>query len=106
MRTVQIAVGHDLYSYSVDGETAYGPDERLIDKDDNLIGIAPWREQGYTVDRFLKSAHDFEVLVDGLKIRAWVVCLASVPEGLIGAVAVMSSVSPFIRPVGTKKEAP
>ena len=58
MRMISLKVGDDVLSYTVEGETRFGPDEVMIEKDINLIENAPWAKQGYTVAPFLEH-HEF-----------------------------------------------
>jgi hypothetical protein len=67
MRDVAITVGQDVLRYAIDGETAFGPDEVLLEKDTNVIEDAPWQKEGYVVADFL-APRDFQQLRDAVRL--------------------------------------
>ncbi len=54
--------------YQVDGATAYGSDEVLLEKEDNLIAGTSWAGAGYTVAPFLAD-DSYETLLEAFKVN-------------------------------------
>ncbi len=77
MRTVRLPVDDGAIEYAVEGETAYGPDEVLLERDDDLIAGTPFAEAGFTVVPFL-SPSLYATLVEGMRclLRQVVQCVA------------------------------
>jgi hypothetical protein len=53
-------------SYEAMGETLWGPDEVMLDEDDDLASGLSWSDRGYCVTRFLDPA-DNELLREGFR---------------------------------------
>src|SRR5260370_34480621 len=68
MRTVRIPMDDHYLEYQVDGATAYGSDEVLLEKEDNLIAGTSWAGAGYTVAPFLAD-DSYETLLEGFKVN-------------------------------------
>jgi hypothetical protein len=68
MRTVWIPMDDHYLAYQVDGATAYGSDEVLLEKEDNLIAGTRWAGAGYTVAPFLAD-DSYETLLEGFKVN-------------------------------------
>ena len=66
MRTVRLPVDDETIEYDVEGETAYGGDEVLLERDDDLLAGAPFADAGFTVAPFL-PAPLYATLVDGVR---------------------------------------
>ena len=66
MRTVRLPVDDEAIEYEVEGETAYGGDEVLLDRDDDLIAHTAFAESGFTVAPFL-ATELYETLLDGVR---------------------------------------
>ena len=65
MTTVRLAVDDETIEYHVDGATAYGADEVLLDGDDDLLAGTAFADAGFTVAPFLAPAL-YATLVDGV----------------------------------------
>ena len=66
MRTVRLPVDDEILEYDVEGETTYGGDAVLLDRDDDLIAGTAFAEAGFTVVPFLPPAL-YQTLVDGIR---------------------------------------
>ncbi len=59
MRNFNVQIGDHKMDLAVEGEVAFGDDEVLLLKDDNLIANTPWADRGFNIERFLDdAAHD------------------------------------------------
>ncbi len=65
MRDVSYTIGGETVTFQVDGETSYGPDKFLLDRDDDLTADAPWHADGFTVSPFV-GEEDRRALRDGV----------------------------------------
>lgn len=65
MPTFEVQIDGDLVRWEVSGETSFGADEVLLDRDDDLTRDCPWAERGYAVAKFL-SAPDLDALTSGV----------------------------------------
>jgi len=61
-RKVTFKLGDGVFSRDVAGETFFGDDHVLLDKDDNLLAGAPFEPQGYVVGKLFDSADDYVAL--------------------------------------------
>jgi hypothetical protein len=52
-------------TFDVDGDTAWGSPDVLLDGDDNLIAGRPWADAGFSVEPFLDPS-DYDRLVAGI----------------------------------------
>lgn len=66
MKRVAVEIDGDVLEYNVAGDVGFGEDRVLLDEDDDLTARAPWRDQGYAVERFL-DPDDFQQLHDGMR---------------------------------------
>jgi hypothetical protein len=66
VRTVRLPVDEEAIEYDVEGETAYGEDEVLLDRDDDLIAGTAFADAGFTVAPFLSPAL-YATLVEGVR---------------------------------------
>lgn len=66
MKTVRVHIDDDVIEYAVEGETAFGADEVLLDRDDDLLEKTGFAESGFTVAPFLDPA-SYETLVEGVR---------------------------------------
>ena len=66
MRTVRLPLDDEAIEYEVEGETAYGGDEVLLERDDDLIAHTAFAEAGFTVAPFLPETL-YRTLVDGVR---------------------------------------
>ena len=65
-KTLNVTIGDHKVNLRVDGEIAFGEDELLLAKDDNLIAGTPWAARGFSVERFLHDAA-YDGLVGGIE---------------------------------------
>lgn len=70
MRIVRVPLGDGAIEYEVEGTTAYGADEVLLERDDDLLAGTLFAEPGYGVAPFLPAA-DYATLVDGVGNLLW-----------------------------------
>lgn len=66
LRTLALAYDEETVSFSIEGQTGWGPPTVLLDEDDDLTAGRPWSAQGYTVEPFLQP-HEYQRLVDGIR---------------------------------------
>jgi hypothetical protein len=68
MSTRQITLDYDdeQVTFAVEGDTAVGPPDVLLDGDDDLIAGTPWAADGFTVAPFL-AADDYAALAAGIR---------------------------------------
>ncbi len=66
MRRIRLPLDDGAVEYDVEGDVAYGPDEVLLARDDDLLAGTPFATSGFTVAPFLSEPlHD--ALVDGVR---------------------------------------
>ncbi|MGH7787141.1 MAG: phytanoyl-CoA dioxygenase family protein [Candidatus Binatia bacterium] len=66
MRTVRVHIGDDAIEYEIAAETAFGADEVLLERDDDLLAGTEFADNGFTVAPFLPAAAH-AALVDGVQ---------------------------------------
>jgi len=66
VRTVRLPVDDEAIEYEVAGDTTYGGDEVLLDRDDDLIAGTPFAATGFTVAPFLSSTL-YATLAEGVR---------------------------------------
>lgn len=65
-RVLALDYDGERVTFDVDGDTAWGDRDVLLDRDDNLIAGRPWAADGFTVEPFLAPA-DYARLVAGIQ---------------------------------------
>lgn len=70
MRTVCLPLDGDVIEYRVEGESAYGADEILLDRDDDLLRGTGFAESGFAVAPFL-ARERLAALQEGLRLLLW-----------------------------------
>jgi hypothetical protein len=66
MRIVRIALDDETIEYDVEGQAAYGPDEVLLEHDDDLLAHTAFAAAGFTVAPFLSETL-YRTLVEGIE---------------------------------------
>lgn len=65
-KTIKVQINDAVVTFKVEGETVYGAEEVLLEKDDNLIATTSWLQDGYTVQPFLEELQ-YHKLSQGIK---------------------------------------
>ena len=50
MRRIRLPLDGDAVEYDVEGDVAYGPNEVLLVRDDDLLARTPFAAEGFTVE--------------------------------------------------------
>jgi hypothetical protein len=64
------ALMHRVLNLHVEGETCIGDDVVLLDREDDLIVKTSWKNEGYSVEKFL-ALPDFAALEAGIRRMVW-----------------------------------
>ena len=78
MRHVRMPLGDDTIEYDVEGETGFGPDQVLLDGDDDLTKDTAFAAAGYLVTSFLPDAA-WNALSEGIRLLLAQMLSAYVP---------------------------
>lgn len=55
MTMFEVQIGDDVVCWEVSGETGFGADEVLLDRDDDLTRDCAWADQGFTIASFVAA---------------------------------------------------
>ena len=58
---VNYQLGNELISLELIGQTFTGTDEILLYEDENLIENTPWKNEGFSIEKFLEKDVFLEV---------------------------------------------